>query len=149
MSSTTIRLSRQTKERLDQLRHHRKESYDDIIGRLAATACGSEMLPREGTGVAGTVRSHGKQVYGLHDENPGGVRESSGRPVQKSLESRLGEIVARLERLEETMHENTYPPQSAIRPEVVRKVRKAQADIRKGKGKTCDSADDFFQEIEA
>jgi len=41
------------------------------------------------------------------------------------------------------------PPESAIRPEFVRKVKKARTDIKKGKGKTYDSFDDFFKEIEA
>jgi predicted transcriptional regulator len=149
MPSTTIRISRQSKERLDRLKHHRKESYDEVIGRLAATACGSGMPPGEGTGVVGTERSHEKALYGIDEDSVGSVRESSGRAAGKSIESRLGEIVARLERLEAALDETAYPPQSAIRPEVVRKVRKAQADIRKGKGKTYDSADDFFRETEA
>jgi|GEM_PF-3579474 hypothetical protein len=33
--------------------------------------------------------------------------------------------------------------------EFVKRVKKAQANIKKGKGKIYDSVDDFFKEIEA
>lgn len=155
-SMTTIRISRRTKEQLDGLKHHPKESYEEVIGRLAATGSGFEMLPKPeardrqaGTGDTGTRRAGGRAAYGSRDDTPGSVRESAGGPADDPVESRLREIVARLERLEEEMHETIYPPESAIRPEFIRKIKKAQADIRKGKGKTYDSVEDFFREIEA
>ena len=59
----------------------------------------------------------------------------------------LANIIARLERIEEKIDENTYPPQTAIRPEFVRQVKKVHADIKKGKGKTYGSMDAFVQAI--
>ena len=44
MSSTTIRISHQTKELLDDLKLHPRESYEDVIGRLAAMAGDQEPL---------------------------------------------------------------------------------------------------------
>jgi len=42
----------------------------------------------------------------------------------------------------------SIPPESAIKPELIRQLKKANADIKKGKGKTYNSIDDFFKEIE-
>jgi hypothetical protein len=81
-------------------------------------------------------------------KKPAGVHESAGG-LQKDerIESLLTEIVTRLDRIEEKIDENVYPPESAIRPEFVKKVKKAQADIKKGKGKTYESMDAFIRAI--
>jgi hypothetical protein len=50
---------------------------------------------------------------------------------------------------EKEFDEDVYPPKSAIKPAVIKRVKKAQADIAAGKGKTYDSIDDFFREIES
>ena len=65
------------------------------------------------------------------------------------IELMLSNIITRLERIEEKIDENVYPPESTIRPEFIRQVKKAEAVIRKGKGKTFASVNDFFKEIEA
>jgi len=44
---TTIRISHQTKELLDTLKHHPRESYEDVIGRLATMAYDDEPLSDE------------------------------------------------------------------------------------------------------
>jgi hypothetical protein len=81
---------------------------------------------------------------------PDGVHESAGGLLKnENIESILPDIVSRLDRIEEKIDENAYPPESAIKPEVIRKVKKAHADIKSGKGKTYNSIDDFFKEIEA
>lgn len=81
---------------------------------------------------------------------PAGVCESSPDAAgTRKIETLLSDIVTRLDRIEEKIDETVYPPESAIRPEFVKKVKKAQANIKKGKGKIYDSVDDFFKEIEA
>ena len=69
------------------------------------------------------------------------------RGPDRNVEQILSDIVTRLERIEEKIDENVYPPESAIKPEFVKRVKKAQADIKKGKGKTYDSMDDFIRAI--
>ena len=59
----------------------------------------------------------------------------------------LSDIVTRLERIEEKIDENVYPPESAIKPEFIRRVKKAQADIKKGNGKTYESMDEFIRAV--
>ena len=89
-------------------------------------------------------------INGSQSESPSGVHESSPKSASgRKIETLLSDIVTRLDRIEEKIDENVYPPESAIRPEMIRKIRKAHADIKKGKGKTYNSVDDFFQEIEA
>jgi len=78
-----------------------------------------------------------------------GVYESSPYLSDRKVEQLLSDIVTRLERIEEKIDENVYPPESMIKPEFIKSVKKAQADIKKGKGKTYNSIDDFFREIEA
>jgi hypothetical protein len=79
-----------------------------------------------------------------------GVCESSP-PVlpagDREIQAMLADIISRLNRIEEKIDENVYPPESAIRPEFIRQVKKAEADIRKGKGKTYESMDAFIKAI--
>jgi hypothetical protein len=83
-------------------------------------------------------------------EKPAGVHESAGSLTKNpKIELLLADIVTRLDRIEEKIDENVYPPESAIKPEFIKKIKKAQADIKKGKGKTYNSIDDFFKEIES
>jgi hypothetical protein len=79
----------------------------------------------------------------------GGVSESSlpARGTDKKVEQMLSDIVTRLERIEEKIDENVYPPESSIKPEFIKRVKKAQADIAKGKGKTYESMDAFIKAI--
>jgi len=79
----------------------------------------------------------------------GGVSESSlpVRGTDRSVEQMLSDIVTRLERIEEKIDESVYPPESAIKPEFIRQVKKAEADIKKGKGKTYESMDAFIKAI--
>ena len=89
-------------------------------------------------------------VRGSQSESPSGVHESSiGEAGGLRIETLLSDIVTRLDRIEEKIDENVYPPESAIRPEFIKKIKKAHADIKKGKGKTYSSIEDFFKEIEA
>ena len=81
-------------------------------------------------------------------EEPDGVHESAGGLVKnEKIELLLTDIVSRLDRIEEKIDENVYPPQSAIKPEFIKRVKKAQADIAAGKGKTYNSMDDFIRAI--
>jgi len=49
--------------------------------------------------------------------------------------------------LEVQRDETVYPPESAIRPEYIRKVKKAQSEISKGKATTYRSMDNFIQSL--
>ena len=67
--------------------------------------------------------------------------------TDKKVEQMLTDIVIRLERIEEKIDENVYPPESAIKPAYIKRVKKAEADIAAGKGKTYKSMDDFIKAI--
>ncbi|WP_321507163.1 DUF2683 family protein [uncultured Methanoregula sp.] len=76
------------------------------------------------------------------------VHESSHVPPStRKIEAMLANIITRLERIEEKIDENVYPPESAIKPEFVKRIKKAQTDIAKGNGKTYDSMDAFIRAI--
>jgi len=72
---------------------------------------------------------------------------SASREENSRIELMLSNIITRLERIEEKIDENVYPPESAIKTEFIRQVKKAEADIRKGKGKTYASMDDFIRAV--
>jgi|WetSurMetagenome_2_1015567.scaffolds.fasta_scaffold60741_4 hypothetical protein len=79
----------------------------------------------------------------------GGVSEST-LPVlgqDRKVEQLLADIVTRLERIEEKIDENVYPPESAIKPAFVTRVKEARADLKKGNGKTYESMDAFIRAI--
>jgi hypothetical protein len=76
---------------------------------------------------------------------PAGVCESTPDATgNRKIETLLSDIVTRLDRIEEKIDENTYPPESAIRPEYIRKIQKIQARPAKGRAKTYASMDDFI-----
>jgi hypothetical protein len=84
--------------------------------------------------------------------SPVGCVSESSLPTgsrDRKVEEMLADIVTRLERIEEKIDENVYPPESAIKPEFIRKTKKAQAEIKKGKGKTYISIDAVFTDIES
>jgi len=78
----------------------------------------------------------------VHESTPN--VPGSSRKVEEMLEN----IINRLERIEEKIDEKVYPPESTIKPEFIQQVKKARADIKKGKGNLYNSIDDFFTEIE-
>lgn len=104
-------------------------------------------------GTKGTKKSGITYTSTLADTGsgtPAGVHESSPDAAgNRKIETLLSDIVTRLDRIEKKIDETVYPPESAIRPEFVKRVKKAQADIKKGKGKTYNTVDDFFKEIKA
>ena len=104
-------------------------------------------------GTKSTKKSGTTYLKSLEDAGsvtPTGICESSPDAAGiRKIETLLSDIVTRLDRIEEKIDETVYPPESAIRPEFVREVKKARVDIKKGKGKTYDSVDDLFKEIEA
>jgi len=61
--------------------------------------------------------------------------------------SLLTDIVTRPDRTEEKIDGNFSPPESAFRPEFIRKITKARADTAKGNGKTYESMDAFIRAI--
>ncbi|MCX6681567.1 MAG: hypothetical protein NTY71_01075 [Methanoregula sp.] len=98
---------------------------------------------KKGSGL--TYRTHKRD---LESGSPSGVRESYfGGAGNQKIETLLTDIVTRLERIEEKIDETVYPPESAIRPEYIRKVKKAQSEISRGKAKTYRSMDDFIQSL--
>jgi hypothetical protein len=79
-----------------------------------------------------------------------GVYESAPQfaPAEnQEVKTMLADIISRLDRIEEKIDENIYPPESAIKLEFIGQVKKAEADIRKGKGKTYESMDAFIRAI--
>ncbi|MFZ1128756.1 hypothetical protein [Methanoregula sp.] len=102
-------------------------------------------------GTKGTKKS-GITYTSSHEDTgsgtPAGVHESTlDTAGNRKIETLLTDIVTRLDRIEEKIDENVYPPESAIKPEFIRQVKKAEADIRKGKGKTYESMGAFVKAI--
>jgi len=79
---------------------------------------------------------------------PAGVCESSPDAAgTRKIEMLLSDIVTRLDRIEEKIDETVYPPESAIRPEFIQKIKKIQARSAKGRAKTYASMDDFIASL--
>ena len=70
-----------------------------------------------------------------------------GAPGNPKIERILSDILVKLERIEEKIDEAVYPPESAIRPAYVKKIKKTESELSKGKGKTYSSMDDFIRNI--
>jgi len=83
----------------------------------------------------------------LKESVPCVMESVPGTPGDQKAEKILSEILARLERIEEKIDEAVYPPESAIRPAYVKKIKEAGAGLAKGKGKTYPSMEDFIRNI--
>lgn len=68
-------------------------------------------------------------------------------PGNQKIEKILSDILARLERIDEKLDEAVYPPESAIKPAYVKKIRGMSAALTKEKGKTYASMDEFIRKI--
>jgi hypothetical protein len=95
----------------------------------------AETVPRKPVG----DRTQVSGVYESRLQNPA--------TENNEIQTMLADIISRLNRIEEKIDENVYPPESAIKPEFIRQVKKTEADIRKGKGKTYESMDAFIRAI--
>jgi hypothetical protein len=70
-----------------------------------------------------------------------------GSPGNQKIERILSDILVKLERIEEKIDEAVYPPESAIKPAYIKKVKDAEAGLAKGKGKVYPSMEDFIRNI--
>ena len=95
-------------------------------------------------GKAKTSRTSGSS---LKESVPCVMESVPGTPGNQKAEKILSEILARLERIEEKIDEAVYPPESAIRPAYVKKIKEAGSGLARGKGKTYPSMEDFIRNI--
>ena len=70
-----------------------------------------------------------------------------GSQGNQKIERILSDILVKLERIEEKIDEAVYPPESAIKPAYIKKVKEAEEGIKKGKGKVYPSMEDFIRTI--
>ena len=83
-----------------------------------------------------------------HKEPVPCVMESvPGTPGSQKIERILSDILVKLERIEEKIDEAVYPPESAIKPAYVKRIKKIDAELRQGKAKTYPSIEDFIRNI--
>lgn len=87
-----------------------------------------------------TEASPGEIVPCVMESVPG----ASGNPM---IERILSDILVKLDRIEEKIDEAVYPPESAIRPAYVKKIKEAESGLSKEKGKTYSSMDHFIRNI--
>ena len=82
-----------------------------------------------------------------HASVPGVMETVPGTFGNEKAGKILSEILTRPGRIEEKTGEAVYPPESAIRPAYIKKIKEAEAGLAKGKGKTYPSMDDFIRHI--
>ena len=83
----------------------------------------------------------------LNEPVPCVMESVSGAPGNPKIERILSDILVKLERIEEKIDEAVYPPESAIRPAYVKKIKEAESGLSRGKGNTYSSTDDFIRII--
>jgi len=68
-------------------------------------------------------------------------------PGNQRIERILSDILNKLERIEEKIDEAVYPPESAIKPAYVKKIKAIDAGLAHEKAKTYASMDEFIRNI--
>jgi len=66
----------------------------------------------------------------------------------RNIETMFARILGKLERIEEKLDENSYPPEEAFNSDFVERVNTADNEIIKGKRLEFESMDDFLSSIE-
>ena len=95
----------------------------------------------------GSSKSSRAIAASLNESVPCVMESVPGAPGNQKIERILSDILVKLERIEEKIDEAVYPPESAIKPAFVKKIREAERGLSKGKGKTYPSMDDFIRNI--
>jgi hypothetical protein len=95
----------------------------------------------------GSSKSSRTTTASLNEPVPCVMESVPGAPGNPKIEKILSDILVKLERIEEKINEAVYPPESAIRPAYVKKIKEAETGLSKGKEKTYSSMDDFIRNI--
>ena len=66
----------------------------------------------------------------------------------RNIEAMFTRILGKLERIEEKLDENSYPPEETFNSDFIERVNAANNEITKGKRLEFESMDDFFSSIE-
>lgn len=95
-------------------------------------------------GNAKTSRASGDS---LMDSVPCVMESVPATPGNQKIERILSDILIKLERIEEKIDEAVYPPESAIKPAYVNKIKAIDAGLVQEKAKTYASMDEFIRNI--
>jgi hypothetical protein len=95
----------------------------------------------------GRSKSSRTTADSLNEPVPCVMESVPGACGNPKIERILSDILVTLERIEEKIDEAVYPPESAIRPAYVKKIKEAESGLSKGKKKTYSSMDDFIRKI--
>ena len=83
----------------------------------------------------------------LRETIPCVMESTPGNPGNQKIERILSDILVKLERIEEKIDEAVYPPESAIKPAYVKKIKEIDAGLKTAKGKSYPSMQDFIRNI--
>ena len=83
----------------------------------------------------------------LIDSVPCVMESVPGTPGNQKIERILSDILVKLERIEEKIDEAVYPPESAIKPAYIKKIKEIDAGLTQEKVKTYASMDEFIRNI--
>jgi len=83
----------------------------------------------------------------LIDSVPCVMESVPGSSGNQKIEKILSDILIKLERIEEKIDEAVYPPESAIKPAYVKKIKAIDTGLTKEKAKTYASMDEFIRNI--
>jgi hypothetical protein len=83
----------------------------------------------------------------LRETIPCVMESAPGTPGNQKIERILSDILIKLERIEEKIDEAVYPPESAIKPSYVKKIKEIDAGLKTAKGKSYPSMEDFIRNI--
>ncbi|MFA4849547.1 MAG: hypothetical protein WC626_07455 [Methanoregula sp.] len=83
----------------------------------------------------------------LIDSVPCVMESVPGTPGNQKIERILSDILVKLERIEEKIDEAVYPPESAIKPAYIKKIKEIDAGLTQKKANTYASMDEFIRNI--
>ena len=83
----------------------------------------------------------------ISDSVPCVMESVPATPANQKIERILSDILVKLERIEEKIDEAVYPPESAIKPAYIKKIKEIDAGLTHEKAKTYASMDEFIRNI--
>ncbi|MEI6842482.1 MAG: hypothetical protein WCK53_14535 [Methanomicrobiales archaeon] len=66
----------------------------------------------------------------------------------RNIEEMLTAIITRLDRIEEKIDENSYPPEDLIKPDFITEIKSVKKEIEENKCRDYEDVDTFLKAIE-
>lgn len=86
---TTIKLEKETKGRLDKLKEHKRETYNDILKKILHILNSCRKNPQLANSILKNLDINIARIHGYTHEQPEQIKQESVKPIQISIKKQI------------------------------------------------------------